>query len=76
MEMTIDEAIIQSRILLTIWEEGSESKLDNSPKAIETLIEITRKYQKIEQLIADYENEEWEQIAVYRIREIIDGNDD
>ena len=37
---------------------------------------ILRKYQKIEQLIADYENEEWEQIAVYRIREIIDGKDD
>lgn len=49
--MTIDEAIIQSRIQLTICEEGCTSKLDNSPKAVETLIEIARKYQKIEQIV-------------------------
>ena len=50
MGMTIDEAIIQSRIQLTIWEEGCESKLDNSPKAVEMLIEIARRYQKIEDI--------------------------
>lgn len=47
----IDEAIIQSRIQLTIWKEGCESKLDNSPKAVETLIEIARKYQKIQEIV-------------------------
>ena len=45
-------------------------------ESLQMAISIMRKYQKIEQLIADYENEEWEQIAVYRIREIIDGKDD
>lgn len=44
-------------------------------KTIDTLWRMAQKYQKIEQLIAEYENEEWEHIAVYRIREIIDGND-
>lgn len=53
MKITIDEVIIQSRIQLTIWEEGCASKLDNSPKAVEALIEIVKKYQKIEQIISD-----------------------
>ena len=77
MELTIDEAIIQSRIQLTIWEEGCASKLDNSPKAVETLIEIAKKYQKIEQIIEDWESDKgWalEMSELYwldRIREVI-----
>ena len=81
--MMIDEAIIQSRIQLTIWEEGCTSKLDNSPKAVETLIEIAKKYQKIQQIIEDWEHDKgWalEMSELYwldRVKEVIeDENDD
>lgn len=57
MGMTVDEAIIQARIQLTIWQEGSKILLDNSPCVIETLIEIARKYQKIEEIVSNNELE-------------------
>lgn len=78
MGMTIDEAIIQSRIQLIIWEEGCESKLNNSPKAVETLIEIARKYQKIEQIYREWFSDTGRTSAdaYERIGEVLeDGND-
>lgn len=80
MEMSIDEAIIQSRIQLTIWEEGCESKLNSSPKAVETLIEIARKYQKIEQIIEHYKNNVKDKVTNENMEKILevmeDGNVD
>ena len=72
--MTIDEAIRQ--ILDSVLKNKTIYLFYEDRVALCRALNIMRKYQKIEQLIADYENEEWEQIAVYRIREIIDGKID
>ena len=77
MGMTIDKAITQSIIQLSIWELGCESKAYYSPKAVETLIEIAKKYQKIEQIIKDHDNYRIPGDFLYidKIREVIeDGN--
>ena len=73
MGMSIDEAI-------GLLERGSQYNYYDSAedfcKAYDMAIDTMRKYQKIEQLIADYEEYKWERIDVKDIREIIDGNDD
>lgn len=70
MKMTIDNAI-------SAIEMGQiQLEMSQQPRsiALDTAISTMRKYQKIEQIIADYEENKWERIDVKDIREIIDGN--
>jgi len=69
MKMSIDE----SKKQLVMQKSYA---LGENYEAIEVALETMRKYQKIKQLIADYEEYKWERIAVKDIREIIDGNVD
>ena len=68
MGMTSDDAIYILENGLNV--DGTWSN------ALNIAIDTMRKYQKIEQLIADYEKYGWEEIDVKDIREIIDGKID
>lgn len=74
MKMTIEEKI---KTLLELYHyiKGDTHfcgyNEENATQSLETAIETMKKYQKIEQIIADYE-----EYDIKDIREIIDGNDD
>ena len=71
MGMTIDKSIAELEVL-----KGNTFSYMPAHQSFITAIETMRKYQKIEQLIADYEEYKWERIEVSDIRRILDGNDD
>lgn len=54
--------------------ENDNSSIVSAQSEAEDTISTLRKYQQIEQLIADYEEYKWEIIDVKDIREIIDGD--
>ena len=66
--MTIDETITEFENL-----QKNTFSYMSAHQAFITAIDTMRKYQKIEQIIADYEEYKWEQIDVNDIRKIIDG---
>lgn len=69
MGMTISEAISKLR-----YELNKNNKMAN---AYTVAIDTMHKYQKIQEIIDDYEGEGWERIAVSDIREVLkDGDDD
>ena len=74
MKMTIEEKI-KTLIELYHFIKGDTHfcgyNEENATQSLETAIETMQKYQKIEQIIADYE-----EYDIKDIREIIDGNDD
>ena len=58
---------------------GKERKyaLHENKQAFDIAIDTMRKYQKIQEIIDDYEGEGWERIAISDIREVVeDGNND
>ena len=80
MRMTIEEAMENIHAIQAYYNDDMEdsyigfAKEDN--ESVDIAIDTMRKYQKIEQLIADYEEYEWETIDIKDIRGIIDGNVD
>ena len=78
MGMTIDVAKVNLHAIQVYYNDDMQDsyvgfdKEDN--ESIDFAIEIMQKYQKIEQIISDYEEYKWERIDVKDIREIIDGS--
>jgi hypothetical protein len=74
MGMTIDEAITW---IITISEhEGEDIPIyDTDVEAIKTAVSTMRKYQKIEQILDDYDLEAWEVLEMIK-KVIEDGKDD
>ena len=82
MGMTIDE----SRQLLSQYQKLfnslngdyklSQVQISELSHSIGNALDTMRKYQKIEQLVSDYEEYKWDRIEVSDIRRILDGNVD
>lgn len=54
----------------------SQVQISELSHSISTALDTMRKYEKIEQIISDYEEYKWETIEVSDIRRILDGNVD
>lgn len=71
MGMTIDTAIKNGIDLIDVFKEYFPD--DKAIDTVGELVEIAKKYQKIEQILDDYDLEAWE--VLERIREVLeDGN--
>lgn len=72
--MTTQKAIEH---LLDIMDSMPDDACGDWRDSLAYAIDTMRKYQKIQEIIDDYEGEGWERIAISDIREVMDnGNDD
>lgn len=79
MGMTIDEAIQNIEIVKEdYWEDdgyGNETKeYEDTMQSFDMLIDIAKKYQKIEEIVRKTSNDDWIGRKIKKVLE--DGNDD